>query len=88
VLPAALSTALAGALIPLAGGSLMATSLARVAAAFDDSRLDMAPLGRLFGEPQFGALTPAALGALEGGIFGGCVVAALVLARRRARQSD
>ncbi|HYE85366.1 MAG TPA: transcriptional regulator [Vicinamibacterales bacterium] len=79
---AALTTGLAGALIPLAGGSLMATSLARVAAAFDDSRLDMAPLGRLFGEPQFGPVAEAALGALEGGVFGGCVVAALVVARR------
>jgi len=82
---AAATTGLAGALIPLAGGSLMATSLARVAAAFDASRLDMAPLGRLFGEPQFGVLAQAALGAVEGGIFGGCVVTALVLAQRRAR---
>jgi DNA-binding winged helix-turn-helix (wHTH) protein len=80
---AATTTGMAGVLIPLAGGSMMATSLARVSAAFDGSRLDMAPLGRLFGEPQFGALAQAALGAVEGGIFGGCVVAALLLARRR-----
>lgn len=79
---AAATTALAGALIPLAGGSGMATSLARVAAAFDGSRLDMTPLGRLFGEPQFSTLTQATLGAVEGGIFGACVVGALVGVRR------
>lgn len=82
---AAATTALAGALIPLAGGSLMATSLMQVAAAFDGSRLDMAPLGRLFGEPQFGPLLQAALGAVEGGIFGGCVATALLLTRRWQR---
>jgi DNA-binding winged helix-turn-helix (wHTH) protein len=78
----AASTALAGALVPLLGGSMMATSLVRVAATFDHSRLDMAPLGRVFGEPEFGALAQAALGALEGAVFGACVAAALVLARR------
>ena len=80
---AAATTGLAGALLPLAGGSLMASSLARVAASFDQSRLDMAPLGRLFGEPQFGPLAQAVLGGLEGAVFGGCLVAALLLARRQ-----
>jgi len=80
---AALTTGLAGALVPLAGGSMMASSLARVAASFDGSRLDMAPLGELFGEPELGAVAQSALGALEGAIFGGCVVAALLIARRR-----
>ena len=80
---AAAATGLAGVLITLGGGSMMATSLARVAAAFDASRLDMAPLGRLFGEPHLGVLAQALLGALEGGLFGGCVVAVLLLARRR-----
>jgi DNA-binding winged helix-turn-helix (wHTH) protein len=83
---AAATTGLAGALIPLAGGSMMATSLVRVATTFDHSRLDMAPLGRLFGEPEFGALAQAALGALEGAVFGGCVVAALVIGRRRLKR--
>jgi DNA-binding winged helix-turn-helix (wHTH) protein len=82
----AATTGFAGAMITLAGGSMMATSLVRVAAAFDTSRLDMAPLGRLFGEPQFGSVAQAALGALEGGIFGGCVVAAMVLARGGRRR--
>jgi hypothetical protein len=79
---AAISTGLAGTLIPLAGGSLMASSLAQVATAFEGSRLDMAPLSQLFGQPQFGLLSGTALGALEGAVFGACVVAALLLARR------
>lgn len=79
---AALSTAVAGALLTLAGGSLMASSLARFASTFSGSRLDMAPLGRLFGEAQLGAWAQAGLGALEGGMFGGCMAAALLLARR------
>ena len=81
---AALATAGACALMPFAGGSLMASSLARVAAAFDHSRIDLAPLARLFGGPELGLVAQASLGALEGGIFGGCVIAALVLARRHA----
>lgn len=80
---AAALTGLAGALIPLAGGSMMGSSLAGVAAAFDGSRLDMASLGRLVGDPQFGVIAPAALGALEGLVFGGCLAVALLLARRR-----
>ncbi|OHE84686.1 MAG: hypothetical protein A2579_10190 [Lysobacterales bacterium RIFOXYD1_FULL_69_11] len=80
---AALSTGIAGALITLSGGSLMASSLARVASTFDDTRLDMAPLGALLGEPQLGLASQAALGLLEGGIFGGCVAAALLWARRQ-----
>ena len=79
---AALSTGVAGALITLAGGSLMASSLARVAATFEGARLDMTPLGALLGAPQPGPLAQAALGLLEGGIFGGCVAAALLIARR------
>jgi DNA-binding winged helix-turn-helix (wHTH) protein len=84
---AAATTGLAGALIPLGGGSMMATSLVRVAATFDHSRLDMAPLGRLFGEPAFGTLAQAMLGALEGAVFGACVAAALVLLQRH-RNTD
>ena len=85
VLSAALCTGLVGALLPPLGGSMMASSLARVAAAFDGSRIDMAPLGRLFGEPQFGVAAQSALGAVEGAVFGGCVAVALLLARARRR---
>lgn len=83
VVCAAFATGAAGALIALAGGSMMAQSLASVAAAFDQSRLDMAALGRVFGEPQFGTLARTALGVVEGAMFGACVAAALWLAHRR-----
>lgn len=81
---AAAGTGLAGALVALAGGSLMATSLARIAIAFEHSRLDLRPLGDLFGEPQLGVVAQLALGAVEGAIFGGCVAAALVRLPRRS----
>lgn len=81
---AAGTTGLAGALVPLGGGSMMGSSLAGVAAAFDGSRLDMASLGRLVGDPQFGVLAPVALGALEGAVFGASVATALLLTSRRA----
>ncbi len=85
VVLAAATTGLAGALLALAGGRLMASSLAQVAAAFDGSRLDVASLGRLFGDPQLGAPVQAALGAIEGAVFGGCVAALMLLGRRRGR---
>ncbi|HEX5756178.1 MAG TPA: transcriptional regulator [Arenimonas sp.] len=80
---AALCTGLAGALVSLAGGRMMAGSLAQVTATFEQSRLDLAPLAALFGEAQFGPLAQTALGALEGAVFGGCVAAVLLAARRR-----
>lgn len=80
---AALTTGLVGGLLPLAGGSMMASSLARVSQTFEHSRLDLAPLARLFGEPQLGLVAQSALGALEGAVFGGCVAAVLVAARRQ-----
>lgn len=79
----AAATGLVGAMIPLAGGNMMASSLASVAAAFDDSRLDVNALGRLFGEAQLGMPAQAALGGVEGALFGACVAGALVLAQRR-----
>lgn len=86
VATSAAATGLAGALIALAGGSMMATSLARVVATFDQSRLDVAPLGDWLGEPQFGTLAQTLLGALEGSVFGACVVGALLISRHFTRQ--
>lgn len=85
---AALCTGFAGALVSLAGGRMMAGSLAQVAATFEQSRLDLAPLAALFGEAQFGPLAQTALGALEGAVFGGCVAAVLLAARRRQRAAS
>ena len=82
VLGATLAGAIAGALLTGAGGSLMGGSLELLSRAYDGSRLDLDSLGRFFGEPRFGPTSRAAFGALEGAIFGACVTAAMVLARR------
>ena len=79
---AALATSLAGAVIPLLGGRLLIGSLEQLARQFPDSRLRLEPLGALFGEGRIGTLTEAGLGALEGALFGGCVVAAMVAVQR------
>ena len=62
----------------MAGG----TALAR---AFADSRLHLDALGRFFGELHFGPTTQVALGGVEGFLFGGCVAAAIVVARHALR---
>lgn len=82
VVGAAAACAAAGALLTAAGGRLMGGSLERLSGAFADSRLDLDPLGRFFGEPHFGTTTQVVLGTVEGLIFGACVAAAIVLARR------
>lgn len=78
---AAVAGGVAGALIPLAGGRLMGGSLDLLARSFDGSQLDLNALGRLFGEVHFGHTTQVVLGSVEGLLFGGSVVGALVLAR-------
>ncbi len=82
VLGAGVAGAVAGALIPAAGGRLMGGSLVLLARSFDGSRLQLDALGRLFGEVHFGHTTQVVLGGVEGFLFGSCVAAALVLARR------
>jgi hypothetical protein len=74
--------AVAGVLIPLAGGSLMGGSLELVAKSFVESRLQLDRFGQLFGELHFGHATQVALGAFEGLLFGSCVVGALALMAR------
>lgn len=82
VIGAGLAGAVAGVLIPLAGGRLLGGSLELLAQSFANSRLQLDALGRFFGEVHFGATTQVVLGGLEGLIFGSCVVGAIVLARR------
>jgi DNA-binding winged helix-turn-helix (wHTH) protein len=79
---AALAGALAGAVITLLGGRLMAGSLDLLARSFPASRLRLDPIGGLFGEQGFGPVSQVVTGALEGGLFAGCVVAAMIVARR------
>jgi DNA-binding winged helix-turn-helix (wHTH) protein len=79
---AALTGGAAGIVIPLLGGRLMGGSLDLLAHGFPDSRLRLDQIGRLFGERGFGPLTQAVTGGLEGILFGGCIVGAMILARR------
>jgi hypothetical protein len=80
---AAASGALAGALIHVAGGRLMAGSLVALVEHFPRSRLDLNRLGALLGEAGFGSSTHLITATLEAALFSACVVAALTLARRR-----
>lgn len=80
---AGLCGGVAGILIALAGGRLMAGSLDLLARQFPASRLDLGGLGALFGEAGFGPVTQAAVSGLEGALFSAGVVGALILARRR-----
>lgn len=81
---AALMGAIAGVLIALLGGRLLGGSLDLLAAVFAGSRLGIDRIGALFGESDFGPLTQFATGALEGALFAGCVVAAIVLTSRNS----
>lgn len=80
---ASLLGGLAGLVIPLLGGRLMGGSLALLAEHFPGSRLRLDRIGALFGESGFGPATQAITGALEGALFAGCVVAAMLLAKRQ-----
>jgi DNA-binding winged helix-turn-helix (wHTH) protein len=79
---AALIGAVAGAIIALAGGRLMAGSLDLLARTFPDSRLRLDQINALFGEIGFGPFTRLVTSALEGALFCACVVAAMILAQR------
>jgi DNA-binding winged helix-turn-helix (wHTH) protein len=82
VLGAAAMGAVAGVLIPLAGGHLLFGSLALLARAFPDTHLHLDALGAVFGESGLGIITEAVLGGIEGLLFGACVVGGLVWAKR------
>lgn len=82
---AAVAGGTAGLLIALLGGRMMGGSLDLLAQHFPGSRLRLDPIGRLFGEAGFGPVSQAVTGALEGALFAGCVVAAMILAARTMR---
>jgi DNA-binding winged helix-turn-helix (wHTH) protein len=87
---ASLVCAAAGALIPLLGGRLMGGSLDLLAREFPASRLRLDQIGALLSEPGFGPISQMVTGAMEGALFGGCIVGAMLLAQRalQRRQSD
>ncbi len=81
---AALCGGVAGLLVPLLGGRLMGGSLDLLAGQFQGSRLRLDAVGALFGERGFGPVSEMVTACLEGALFAGCIVAAMLLARRYA----
>ena len=79
---AALAGGAAGIVICLLGGRLMGGSLDLLARSFPGSRLRLDQIGGLFGESGFGPAAQVVTGGLEGALFGGCVVGAMLIARR------
>ncbi|HYD26996.1 transcriptional regulator [Brevundimonas sp.] len=77
-----LAGAAAGAAVPLLGGRLMGGSLDLLARRFPESRLSLDQIGAVFGEAGFGPVSQVVTGGIEGLLFGGCVVGAMMLARR------
>ena len=82
VAAAALFGTAAGMLIPALGGRLMGGSLDLLARGFPGSRLRFDPVGGLVGETGFGPISRVVTGGLEGALFCGCIVGAMIAARR------
>jgi hypothetical protein len=61
----------------------MGGSLALLAYRFPNSRLRLDDIGALLGETGFGPIAQTVTAALEGALFAACIVAAMLLARRR-----
>ena len=80
----ALTGAVVGGLIPLLGGRLMGGSLDLLARQFPTSRLSLDSIGSLFGEADFGPISQAVTGGIEGALFCGFVVGTIILMQRRS----
>ncbi|MDQ3079036.1 MAG: transcriptional regulator, partial [Pseudomonadota bacterium] len=80
---ASLSGAVAGTIIPMAGGRMFGGSLDLLARTFPESRLRLGEMGGLFGETGFGPVSQMVSGGLEGLVFAGCITAAMTIARRQ-----
>jgi DNA-binding winged helix-turn-helix (wHTH) protein len=78
----ALTGAVVGVLIPVLGWRLMGGSLDLLARQFPSSRLRLDPIGALFGEADFGPITQAVTGGIEGALFCGFVVGTIILVQR------
>lgn len=78
LLAAAASGLVAGLLIHLLGGRLMAGSLDLLTGTVPEARLDLGALGNLFGESGFGPLSRAVTSAFEGALFTSLIAASLL----------
>lgn len=83
VWPAALVCGAAGITITALGGKLLGGSMHLLAEVFPQSRLRLDQIGIWFGEPDFGPISQMVTGGIEGMLFGTCVAAAILLARRQ-----
>jgi DNA-binding winged helix-turn-helix (wHTH) protein len=83
IITASLAGAVAGTLIPLAGGRMFGGSLDLLARSFPESRLRLDEMGGLFGETGFGPISQMVSGGLEGLVFAGCIIAAITIAERQ-----
>jgi len=83
VAAAAVAGGVGGVLIALAGGRLLGGSLDLLASNVPASRIGLGEIGAMFGESGFGPISQMVTAGLEGALFGACVVAAMLLARRR-----
>jgi DNA-binding winged helix-turn-helix (wHTH) protein len=78
----AVTCAVTGAFVVLLGGRMLGGSLALLEVSFPTSRLRLDRIGAFFGERGFGPIAQTVTGALEGALFGACVVGTMALARR------
>lgn len=79
----AMASGAGGIAAVLAGGRLLGGSLSLLAETFPGSRLRLDPIGAWFGESGFGTVSQLVTAGLEGALFGGCLIAAMVFAERR-----
>lgn len=80
---AALGGAAAGIVIALLGGRLMVGSLDLLARQFAGSRLRFDHVGQWLGEENFGDITQAVTGGLEGALFAASIVGTMLFAQQR-----
>ncbi len=83
---AALGGMSAAIILTLIGGNLFSSSLELIARSFANSQFRMEPLASFFGEVHFGRTTQITLGAMEGFLFGGCLVGGMEFFARAARR--
>ena len=85
---AAAAGAAGAILIVLLGGCLLGGSLDLLARHLPGSRLRLDQIGAFFGEEGFGPISQIVTAGVEGGLFGGFLVGAMLLARRHGASGE
>lgn len=81
-----LAAGAAALLLSLCGGTLLGGSLDLLLRQFPESRVRLEAIGSIFGENGFGPAARTVTAAIEGLLFGACVVGALVFTRPAVRE--